>query len=95
MQRMIMKAIGVSVEPSTTDMQSLHEEGTTGRSHAVNDTGLWWLVRPSVIIITMKYNSKLQRQILEAQKDQFFACKTGSWTVEKTPECTKSHHLEI
>jgi len=35
MQRMIMKAInGVSVEPSTTDMQSLHEEATTGRSQS-------------------------------------------------------------
>ena len=29
------EAIGMSVEPSTTDMQSLHEEGTTGKSQSM------------------------------------------------------------
>ena len=77
MHRMIMNAIGVSMEPSTTDMQSLHEEGTTAREESVNDTEfgeLWWLVSVvfiTVIIISLKYNSKLQRQILEAQKTSF------------------------
>ena len=46
MQRMIMKAIGVSVEPSTTDVQSVHEEGTTGRSQSATPGCDNTLVRP-------------------------------------------------
>ena len=81
MHRMIMNAIGVSMEPSTTDMQSLHEEGTTAREESVNDTELWWLVSVvfiTVIIISLKYNSKLQRQILEAKKHQFLRVKQAA-----------------
>jgi len=55
-----------------------HAEFTWGRDYreeSINDTVLWWLVSPSVIITSWKYNSELQRQTLEAQKHQFLRVK--------------------
>jgi len=48
------------------------------REESVNDTVLWWLVSPSVIIISLTYNSVLQRQIVEAQKHQFLRVKQAA-----------------
>jgi len=78
MQRMIMKAIGVSVKPSTTDMQSLHEEATTGRSQSTTPScdDLWdHQSLSSAWKTTVNCNGKFWKPKSTS--------KTGSWIVGK------------
>ena len=65
--------------------------GRDYREESVNDTGLWWLVRPSFIIISLKYNSELQRQILEAQKHQFLHQKSSCGDLVKKNFIGRGH----
>ena len=46
-------------------------------------------MRPSIIIVSLKYNSELQRQILEAQKHWFFRVKQAAKLKKKHKNAPK------